>query len=51
MADRGADGQVAARVSRLLRPVPRLPWPAVVLVAAAAALIVAIPVGFLLLPS
>jgi beta-lactamase regulating signal transducer with metallopeptidase domain len=50
-ADRAADGQVAARVSRLLRPAPRLPWPSVVLVCAAAALIVAIPAGFLLLPS
>jgi bla regulator protein blaR1 len=50
-ADAGADGQVAARVSRLLRPTPRLPWPAIVLVCTAAALIVAIPVGFLLLPS
>jgi Zn-dependent protease with chaperone function len=50
VADR-ADGQVAARVSRLLRPAPRLPWPAVTLVCAAAATMVAIPVGFLLLPS
>jgi Zn-dependent protease with chaperone function len=51
VADRAADGQVAARVSRLLRPAPRLPWPAVVLVCLIAALIVAIPAGFLLLPS
>jgi Zn-dependent protease with chaperone function len=50
-AYRGADGQVAARVSRLLRPSPRLPWPATALVWAAAALVVAIPAGFLLLPA
>lgn len=50
-ADRGADGQVAARVSRLLRPAPRLPWPAIALVCAVAALVVAVPAAFLLLPS
>lgn len=50
-ADRGADGQVAARVSRLLRPAPRLPWPAITLVCAVAALVVAVPAAFLLLPS
>ncbi len=51
VADRGADGQVAARVSRLLRPAPRLPWPAIALVCAVAALVVAVPAAFLLLPS
>lgn len=50
-ADRGADGQVAARVSRLLRPAPGLPWPAITLVCAVAALVVAVPAAFLLLPS
>jgi len=45
-----ADGQVAARVSRLLRPAPRLPWPATALVCAVAALVVAVPAAFLLLP-
>ena len=50
-ADRGADGQVAARVSRLLRPAPGLPWPAITLVCAVAALLVAVPAAFLLLPS
>jgi hypothetical protein len=50
-ADRGAEGQVAARVSRLLRPAPRLPWPAIALVGAVAALVVAVPATFLLLPS
>jgi Zn-dependent protease with chaperone function len=51
ISDRGADGQVAARVSRLLRPVPKLPWPAIAVVCAAAALLVTIPAVFLLLPS
>ena len=51
VADRGADGQVAARVSRLLRPAPRLPWPAIALVCAAAATVVAVPAALLLLPS
>ena len=51
VADRGADGQVAARVSRLLRPAPRLPWPVIALVCAVAALVVAVPATFLLLPS
>jgi hypothetical protein len=46
----GSDGQVAARVSRLLRPAPRLPWPAIALVCAAAAVVVAVPAAFLLLP-
>jgi Zn-dependent protease with chaperone function len=45
-----ADGQVAARVSRLLRPAPRLSRPALALTAAGAALIVAVPLAFLILP-
>jgi beta-lactamase regulating signal transducer with metallopeptidase domain len=45
-----ADGQVAARVSRLLRPDPKLPAGALVLVAAAAAATVAIPAAFLTIP-
>lgn len=51
VADPHADGQVAARVSRLLRPAPRLSRPAIALVCMAAALVVALPAGFLLLPS
>jgi Zn-dependent protease with chaperone function len=47
---RGADGQVAARVSRLLRPAPRLPRPALILVAVVAAATVAVPAAFLALP-
>jgi Zn-dependent protease with chaperone function len=46
----GADGQVAARVSRLLRPAPRLPRPALVLVVVVAAATVALPAAFLTLP-
>jgi Peptidase family M48 len=46
-----ADGQVAARVSRLLRPGPPLSPPALALIAAAATLIVAVPVAFLILPA
>jgi Zn-dependent protease with chaperone function len=46
----GADGQVAARVSRLLRPAPRLPVAAVALVGMAAIATVAIPAAFLALP-
>jgi hypothetical protein len=45
-----ADGQVAARVSRLLRPAPRLPRAALVLVAVAAVATVAVPAAFLTLP-
>ena len=48
--DCGADGQVAARVSRLLRPAPRLPLAAIALVGAAAITAVAIPAAFLTLP-
>ncbi len=51
ISDRGADGQVAARVSRLLRPAPRLRWPAIAVVCAGAALVVTVPTAFLLLPS
>jgi Zn-dependent protease with chaperone function len=46
-----ADGQVAARVSRLLRPAPRLSIPALALLSAVAALVVAVPVAFLVLPA
>ena len=49
-ADWAADGQVAARVSRLLRPTPRLPVAAVALIAVVAAATVAIPAAFLTLP-
>ena len=45
-----ADGQVAARVSRLLRPVPRLPVAAVALIAVTAVAMVAVPGAFLALP-
>jgi beta-lactamase regulating signal transducer with metallopeptidase domain len=45
-----ADGQVAARVSRLLRPAPRLPRAALVLVAVVAVATVAVPAAFLTLP-
>ncbi len=50
VAEGGTDGQVAARVSRLLRPAPRLPRPALVLVAVVAVATVAIPAAFLTLP-
>jgi Zn-dependent protease with chaperone function len=43
-------GQVAARVSRLLRPAPRLSVPALVLIGLAAVGTLAIPVAFLALP-
>jgi beta-lactamase regulating signal transducer with metallopeptidase domain len=49
-AESRIDGQVAARVSRLLRPAPRLPRPALVLVAVVAAATVAVPMAFLTLP-
>ncbi len=45
-----ADGEVAVRVSRLLRPDPRLSAPALALVAVAAVAAVAIPAAFLTLP-
>jgi beta-lactamase regulating signal transducer with metallopeptidase domain len=50
VADCGADGQVAARVSRLLRPAPRLPVAVVALVGVAAVATVAIPAAILTLP-
>jgi Zn-dependent protease with chaperone function len=43
-------GQVAARVSRLLRPAPRLSVPALALVGLAAIATIALPVAFLALP-
>jgi Zn-dependent protease with chaperone function len=49
-ADWEADGQVAARVSRLLRPAPRLPVAALTLIAVVAVATVAIPAAFLTLP-
>jgi beta-lactamase regulating signal transducer with metallopeptidase domain len=49
-ADWAADGQVAARVSRLLRPAPRLPVAAVALIAVVAVATVAIPAAFLTVP-
>jgi beta-lactamase regulating signal transducer with metallopeptidase domain len=44
------DGHVAARVSRLLRPSPRLPVAALALIAVVAVATVAIPAAFLTLP-
>jgi Zn-dependent protease with chaperone function len=45
-----ADGEVAARVSRLLRPDPRLPVAALTLVAVAAVAAVAVPAALLTMP-
>lgn len=45
-----ADGQVAARVSRLLKPAPRLPVAAVALIGVVAIATVAIPAAFLTIP-
>jgi Zn-dependent protease with chaperone function len=50
VADPGTDGQVAARVSRLLRPAPKLPFVAVALVGVVAGATVAIPAAFLAFP-
>jgi Zn-dependent protease with chaperone function len=50
VTDPGTDGQVAARVSRLLRPAPRLPVVAVALVGVVAAAIVVIPAAYLAIP-
>jgi Zn-dependent protease with chaperone function len=50
VADGATECQVAARVSRLLRPAPRLPLPVLVLVCALAAATVAIPAACLTLP-
>jgi Zn-dependent protease with chaperone function len=44
------EGEVAARVTRLLRPAPSLSRPALALVATAAALTVTVPVAVLLMP-
>jgi Zn-dependent protease with chaperone function len=44
------DGETAARVARLLVPVPPLPATALALICSAAAVLVAIPVGLLVLP-
>jgi Zn-dependent protease with chaperone function len=46
----GADGEVAVRVARLLRPAPGLSAPALALVSGTAALLVAVPVAFLFIP-
>lgn len=46
----GPDGDVTARVVRLLRPAPGLRVPALILVCAAAAAVVTVPAAFLLLP-
>jgi bla regulator protein blaR1 len=43
-----ADGEVAARVARLLTPAPRLPVPARCLVCSSAAVLAAVPVALLL---
>jgi len=48
--DAGASGDVAARVTRLLRPAPGLCAPALTLVCAAAVVVAAVPVAFLVLP-
>jgi bla regulator protein blaR1 len=48
LAVAASEGEMAARVARLLAPAPRLPWPAQVLVCAAAAVLVAVPVALLL---
>jgi beta-lactamase regulating signal transducer with metallopeptidase domain len=45
-----ADGQVAARVSRLLKPAPRLPAATVALIGVVAIATVAIPAAFLTMP-
>ena len=50
VADGTAECQVAVRVSRLLRPAPRLRAPALVLVGVLAAATVAIPAAFLAMP-
>jgi beta-lactamase regulating signal transducer with metallopeptidase domain len=50
VADTASDGEVAARVSRLLLATPRLRAPALVLVAVGAAAAVAIPAACLTLP-
>jgi Zn-dependent protease with chaperone function len=49
-AESDQEGEVAARVTRLLRPVPSLSVPALALVGVAAALTVVVPVAVLLMP-
>jgi hypothetical protein len=49
-ADAAADCDVAARVTRLLRPAPGLSGPALVLVALAATLAIVVPAALLVLP-
>jgi hypothetical protein len=44
------DGQVAARVARLLKPAPRLPVAAVALIGVVSVATVAIPAAFLTMP-
>jgi Zn-dependent protease with chaperone function len=48
--DDDVDGEVAARVSRLLRPAPGLPVPVLVLIGIAAAVAVAVPAALLVVP-
>jgi Zn-dependent protease with chaperone function len=50
VAEPDLDGEVAARVTRLLRPAPSLSRPALALVAASAALAVVIPLAVLVVP-
>jgi Zn-dependent protease with chaperone function len=50
VAQPGLDGEVAARVTRLLRPAPSLSVPALALVGAAAAFAVIVPVAVLVMP-
>jgi beta-lactamase regulating signal transducer with metallopeptidase domain len=50
ISDAESGGEVAQRVTRLLRPAPSLPLPALVLIGAAAALAVTVPVAVLVMP-
>jgi Zn-dependent protease with chaperone function len=50
VAEPDLDGEVAARVSRILRPAPSLSVPALALVGVAAALAVVVPVAVLVVP-
>jgi Zn-dependent protease with chaperone function len=50
LAATGSDGDLAARVSRLLRPQPGLPAPLLVMVGAAAVLLVAVPAAAWVVP-
>ena len=49
-AAQAPDGETAARVARLLAPAPPLPAATLALICSAAALLVAVPAGLLLLP-